>query len=463
MDNHAFRAVNEVARRFPRTIPRLNRFASAVASQRERVDWSHAHLRLRAARALRGDGVLRAARAGRRRRCAPPAPRSSATRSRSRSSCASRAGDDALLSPAHGRDSAFVAVHVFRGMAYEPAFREVEAALSELGGRPHWGKRSFLSARRARPALPALGRLPGRPRASWTPAGASPTPGCATCWDDAMKTFNIFEPSFEYDPEDPDGYHAGMDRFGPKIGAARIGASVYELPPGQALCPYHYESDEEWVLVLAGQLTVRHPGGEDVLGPGDVTCFPVGPEGAHKTSNNGTETVRIDHALHQGRARVDDLPGLQEDRDLDRPPRGARPRRGWARTSTTTTARRARGRSCPRRGRSGRCRRSRRRAIRCTTSKRSHSSPALAWRNHTRSPTRSAAAALPDQRRLDLARALAGVEPQARGQERARQPVAARRARTPGSRRRARSRASADGLRTTGSANSAAGRGLKAR
>ena len=47
----------------------------------------------------------------------------------------------------------------------------------------------------------------------------------------AMKTFNIFEPSFSYDPEDPDGYHAGMDRFGPKIGASRIGASVYELPP----------------------------------------------------------------------------------------------------------------------------------------------------------------------------------------------------------------------------------------
>jgi uncharacterized cupin superfamily protein len=108
-----------------------------------------------------------------------------------------------------------------------------------------------------------------------------------------MKTFNIFEPSFSYDPEDPDGYHAGMDRFGPKIGASRIGASVYELPPGQSLCPYHYESDEEWVLVLAGQLTVRHPGGEDVLGPGDVTCFPVGPEGAHKTTNNTTGTVRL--------------------------------------------------------------------------------------------------------------------------------------------------------------------------
>ncbi len=47
------------------------------------------------------------------------------------------------------------------------------------------------------------------------------------------------------------------------------------------------------MLVLQGQLTVRHPDGEDVLGPGAVTCFPSGPEGAHKTTNRGTETVRM--------------------------------------------------------------------------------------------------------------------------------------------------------------------------
>ena len=34
-----------------------------------------------------------------------------------------------------------------------------------------------------------------------------------------MKSFNVFEPAFEYDETDPDGFHAGMDRFGPKIGA----------------------------------------------------------------------------------------------------------------------------------------------------------------------------------------------------------------------------------------------------
>ena len=108
-----------------------------------------------------------------------------------------------------------------------------------------------------------------------------------------MKTFNIFKPTFEYDPEDPDGYHAGMDRFGPKIGASRIGASVYELPPGQALCPYHYESDEEWIIVLEGNVSVRHPDGADVLEAGDAAAFPVGPAGAHKVFNASEETVRF--------------------------------------------------------------------------------------------------------------------------------------------------------------------------
>jgi uncharacterized cupin superfamily protein len=108
-----------------------------------------------------------------------------------------------------------------------------------------------------------------------------------------MRTFNVFDADVSYDPSDPEPYRAGSTRFGPAIGGRRMGATVYELPPGQALCPYHYESEEEWLLVLQGQLTLRHPEGEDVLGPGDITAFPVGPGGAHKTTNNGTETVRL--------------------------------------------------------------------------------------------------------------------------------------------------------------------------
>src|SRR3954470_21992013 len=102
-----------------------------------------------------------------------------------------------------------------------------------------------------------------------------------------MGTFNAFDAPVENDPSDPDPYAPGMNRFGPQTAAGRMGATVYELPPGKALCPYHYESEEEWLLVLQGRLTVRHPEGEDVLRPGEVTAFPVGPAGAHKTTNDG--------------------------------------------------------------------------------------------------------------------------------------------------------------------------------
>jgi uncharacterized cupin superfamily protein len=108
-----------------------------------------------------------------------------------------------------------------------------------------------------------------------------------------MLKFNVFDASVSYDPDAPEPYRAGGHRFGPKVGGKRMGATLYELPPGQSVCPYHYESEEEWLLVLQGQVTLRHPDGEDVLGPGDVTAFPTGPAGGHKTTNNGTETVRM--------------------------------------------------------------------------------------------------------------------------------------------------------------------------
>ena len=51
------------------------------------------------------------------------------------------------------------------------------------------------------------------------------------------------------------------------------GASVYELPPGQAICPYHYEyGEEEWLLVLDGRPTLRHPEGTDQLDPWDASA-----------------------------------------------------------------------------------------------------------------------------------------------------------------------------------------------
>ena len=52
----------------------------------------------------------------------------------------------------------------------------------------------------------------------------------------------------------------------PRLACARV--RVYELPPGQAVGPYHYEDpEEEWLLVVSGTPTLRHPGGEDQLVP----------------------------------------------------------------------------------------------------------------------------------------------------------------------------------------------------
>jgi L-gulonolactone oxidase len=64
------------------------------------------------------------------------------------------AGDDALLSPAHERDSAYVAVHQYRGMEWRPYFEAVEEIMSSYGGRPHWGKRHFQTAATLAPLYP---------------------------------------------------------------------------------------------------------------------------------------------------------------------------------------------------------------------------------------------------------------------------------------------------------------------
>ena len=105
---------------------------------------------------------------------------------------------------------------------------------------------------------------------------------------------NIAQPSFEYDASDPPGFRSGGFRFGPLLGAEQLGATVYELPPGQAICPYHYEyAEEEWLLVLEGRPTLRRPEGEETLEPWDVVCFATGPTGAHGVRNDTPETVRV--------------------------------------------------------------------------------------------------------------------------------------------------------------------------
>jgi uncharacterized cupin superfamily protein len=103
---------------------------------------------------------------------------------------------------------------------------------------------------------------------------------------------NVFSDEFEYDPSDPDGYRGGMARIGKAAGGEELAVKLFEIPPGQSLCPYHYEYVEEWLLVLEGELVVRVPDGEEQAGRGDLVCFPAGPSGAHKLTNRGDAPAR---------------------------------------------------------------------------------------------------------------------------------------------------------------------------
>ena len=109
-----------------------------------------------------------------------------------------------------------------------------------------------------------------------------------------MRRVNVSNPELEFDPEDPPGFRVGMARPGPGFGASQTGASVYELPPGEAVCPYHYEyAEEEWLLVLSGTPSVRTPDGIEQLAPSDLVFFPRGPEGAHQVRNDSADPARV--------------------------------------------------------------------------------------------------------------------------------------------------------------------------
>ena len=109
-----------------------------------------------------------------------------------------------------------------------------------------------------------------------------------------MKRINIAAPEFEYDGEDPEGFRAGIAKLGKLLGAEESGISVYELPPGQSICPYHYEvGEEEWLLVLEGRPTLRTPEGSETLDSWDVVCFPRGPAGAHGIRNETRRNARV--------------------------------------------------------------------------------------------------------------------------------------------------------------------------
>jgi len=147
LENWAMGAMVRVGRRFPSRIPRLSRFAASRLAKTVKMDRSYrvfasrrkvrftemeyAIPRRHATEAI--PGVLEVA-----ERADPPVGFPIEVRF--------VAGDDSMLSPAHDRDTCYIAVHQYRGMAWESYFRSVESIMDSYGGRPHWGKRHFQTA-----------------------------------------------------------------------------------------------------------------------------------------------------------------------------------------------------------------------------------------------------------------------------------------------------------------------------
>jgi uncharacterized cupin superfamily protein len=104
---------------------------------------------------------------------------------------------------------------------------------------------------------------------------------------------NLFEPEFDADQQRP-GFTYRRAKLGAQAGGQKLGASLYELPPGQSTFPYHaHTANEEMLLVLSGSPHLRTPDGWRELEPGEVVAFPAGEQGAHQLHNRSRENVRL--------------------------------------------------------------------------------------------------------------------------------------------------------------------------
>jgi L-gulono-1,4-lactone dehydrogenase len=155
LENWALGALSAAGKLAPAAIPRLSRLAAALASggkttdRSDRVFASERRVRFtemeygvpreHGPEAVRR--VIEWVRANRYRVFFPIEMRVAA-------------GDDALLSPSHQRDTAYIAVHQYRGMEWRPYFEAVEEIMADYGGRPHWGKRHFQTAATLAPLYP---------------------------------------------------------------------------------------------------------------------------------------------------------------------------------------------------------------------------------------------------------------------------------------------------------------------
>jgi uncharacterized cupin superfamily protein len=108
-----------------------------------------------------------------------------------------------------------------------------------------------------------------------------------------VKVFNLNGDEWDR-TEDREGWRSKDAWVGAHIDAELIGGSMYELEPGDKLWPFHtHHANEEWVIVLRGEPTLRALDGEQTLREGDVVAFPRGKEGAHQVINRTQAPIRV--------------------------------------------------------------------------------------------------------------------------------------------------------------------------
>jgi uncharacterized cupin superfamily protein len=133
---------------------------------------------------------------------------------------------------------------------------------------------------------------------------------------------NVERPDFE-PGERPPGFRSRRARIGYQLGTELIGASLWEVPPGEAAYPYHFHySDEELVVILSGRPTLRTTEGERELERGEALRFPVGEEGAHQILNRTEETTTFLAISSSGRPDIVVYPDSDKIGVGERLPRG---------------------------------------------------------------------------------------------------------------------------------------------
>ncbi|MFZ1994547.1 MAG: hypothetical protein WAU75_10580 [Solirubrobacteraceae bacterium] len=87
---------------------------------------------------------------------------------------------------------------------------------------------------------------------------------------------------------------AGDSHLAERLHAQTWAPTLYEMGSSETTGPYRYDwCREHWALVLGGMPTLRHPGDQDVMAPGDIVCFPEGEAGARQFLNHGGEPARL--------------------------------------------------------------------------------------------------------------------------------------------------------------------------